>query len=140
MKKREYILDTNILIELIRECPAVLEHLREVGTEKCCMSVISSQELMFGAYNAPERFQKQELIRIGKVMRHFPIIHLPEDGHDFGRIKADLVKRGQITDDFDISIAGTALKHGMTVVTDNVKHFSRIDGLKVENWTDDYEL
>ena len=78
---------------------------------------------------------KQELTRIGKVMRHFPIVPLPEDGQDFGKIKASLVKRGLIIDDFDISIASTAIKNGLIVVTDNVKHFSRIDGLKVENWT-----
>lgn len=135
MKKREYILDTNILVELIRENPVVLEHLRKVGTERCCISVISSQELLYGAYNAPARYQKQELTRIGKVMRHFPIVPLPEDGQDFGKIKAGLVKRGLIIDDFDISIASTAIKNGLIVVTDNVKHFSRIDGLKVENWT-----
>ena len=37
-------------------------------------------------------------------------------------------------DDFDILIAATAIKHGLTVVTDNLKHFSRIDGLTIENW------
>lgn len=135
MKKKEYILDTNILVGLIREEPVVLEHLRKVGTERCCMSVVSSQELLFGAYNAPSQYQEQELIRIGKVMRHFPVVPLPEDGHDFGRIKADLVKRGLIIDDFDISIAGTAIKNDLTVVTDNIKHFSRIEGLKVESWS-----
>ena len=134
MKIRKYILDTNILIELIRENPQVVEHLRKVGTNRCCMSVISSQELLYGAYNAPIRYQEQELIRIHKVMRRFPIVPLPEDGRDFGSTKADLVKRGLIIDDFDISIAGTALKNDMTVVTDNTKHFSRIEGLKVENW------
>ena len=134
MKKIKYILDTDILIELIRENPVVLEHLRKVGTERCCMSVISSQELLYGAYNAPTYYQKQELIRIGKVMRHFPIAPLPEDGHDFGKAKADLVKRGLIIDDFDISIAATALKNDITLVTDNIKHFSRIEGLKIENW------
>ncbi|MBQ7494720.1 MAG: PIN domain-containing protein [Bacteroidaceae bacterium] len=135
MKKNRYILDTNILIELIRENPVVLECLRKVGTENCCMSVISSHELHYGAYHAPYHYQKQELIRIRKVMRHFPVIPLPEDGSDFGRIKANLIKRGLIIDDFDISIAGTAMKEGMIIVTDNIRHFARIEGLHVENWT-----
>jgi len=68
-------------------------------------------------------------------MRHFPVIPLPEDGSDFGRIKANLIKRGLIIDDFDISIAGTAMKEGMIIVTDNIRHFARIEGLHVENWT-----
>ena len=134
MKKRNYILDTNILIELIRENPQVIEHLRKVGTKRCCISVISVQELLFGAYNAPLRYQEQELTRIQVIMRHFPIIPLPDDGCDFGKTKADLVKKGLIIDDFDISIAATALKNDLTVVTDNTKHFSRIEGIKVENW------
>ena len=134
MKKKNYILDTNILIELIRENPQVIEHLRKVGTKRCCISVISVQELLFGAYNAPLRYQEQELARIQVIMRHFPIIPLPDDGYDFGKTKADLVKKGLIIDDFDISIAATALKNDLTVVTDNTKHFSRIEGIKIENW------
>ncbi len=134
MKKRNYILDTNILIELIRENTQVVEHLRKVGTKRCCMSVISVQELLFGAYNAPLRYQEQELTRIQKVVRRFPILPLPDDGCDFGKTKAALVKKGLIIDDFDICIAATALKNDMIVVTDNTKHFSRIGGVKIENW------
>ena len=135
MKTTQYILDTNILIELIHENSNVVEHLRNVDTKKCCISVISCQELFYGAYNAPERYREQETIRVNKIIRHFTIVPLPEDGEDFGRIKANLVKKGLLIDDFDISIAATALNENLTIVTDNVKHFSRIDGLQIENWT-----
>ena len=131
----QYMLDTNILIEFIHKNITVTNHIRKVGTENCVISVVSLEELYFGAYNAPLRYREQELEHIMALRKRFKVLALPEDADDFGRIKADLVKRGLIIDDFDISIAATALDKGLTVVTDNIKHFSRIEGLKVENWT-----
>ncbi len=53
----------------------------------------------------------------------------------FGRIKADLERRGQPIGDFDASIVAHALAVDAVVVTRNVRHFSRIRGLGVEDWT-----
>ncbi len=52
----------------------------------------------------------------------------------FGAIKADLAKSGQIIGDFDILIAATALGHGCKLVTNNQKHYERVEGLQMENW------
>jgi len=54
----------------------------------------------------------------------------------FGRIKADLQKRGQVIEDFDIAIAAHALESSSILVTANLKHMSRIGALRVENWAD----
>ena len=130
----QYLLDTDILIEFIHKNDTVTSHIRKVGTGNCVISVVSLEELYFGAYNAPFCYREQELEHIMALRQRFKVLPLPEDADDFGRVKADLVKRGLIIDDFDISIAGTALKNEMTVITDNTKHFSRIEGLKIENW------
>ncbi len=50
----------------------------------------------------------------------------------FGRIKASLQLRGQLIDDFDTLIAATALQHDLTLLINNVRHFERIDGLRIE--------
>ena len=104
----QYLLDTNILIEFIHKNITVTDHLRKVGTENCAISVISIEELYFGAYNAPLRYREQELEHIIALRQRFKVLPLPEDADDFGRVKAELVKRGLIIDDFDISIAATA--------------------------------
>jgi len=53
----------------------------------------------------------------------------------FGRLKADLEGKGSPLDDFDLIIATSALSHNLTLVTNNEKHFKRIEGLKLTNWT-----
>ncbi len=50
----------------------------------------------------------------------------------FGRVKANLQLRGQLIDDFDTMIGATALQHDLTLLTNNIRHFERIDGLRFE--------
>ena len=135
MNGLRYMLDTNVLIELIRKNPIVVENLRQQGLRRCCISVISVHELYYGAYNAPEKYREQELIRVEKIVHHFPIVPLPDDGHYVGKMKAPLTKSGVIIDDFDMLIAASAIRNELVVVTDNTKHFARVGELQIENWT-----
>ncbi|OEU64740.1 MAG: hypothetical protein BBJ57_10990 [Desulfobacterales bacterium PC51MH44] len=59
---------------------------------------------------------------------------MPESSEYFGRIKADLESRGKLIDDFDIAIAAIAISHKCCVITANMDHFRRINGLKSKNW------
>ena len=52
----------------------------------------------------------------------------------FGELKASLEKSGKIIDDMDLLIASTALTRNLVLVTNNEKHFNRINGLEIENW------
>ena len=52
----------------------------------------------------------------------------------FGQIKSELETAGNRIDDADVIIAATAIENDMTLVTGNIKHFSRITGLRIENW------
>ena len=66
-----------------------------------------------------------------------PIILLTEESCKIsGEIYSNLRLKGEIIDDVDILIAGIAIENEMTLVTNNVKHFQRIPGLKIENWKD----
>jgi len=60
---------------------------------------------------------------------------LKESAENFGMLKASLEKSGTRLDDFDLAIASCALAHNLTLVTNNLKHFSRLEGLKITNWT-----
>ena len=137
MENKQYLLDTNILIEFVHGNRSVIERIMQAGFDHCCMSVVSLQELYFGAYKArlkKEAYFEQEMVRISMLRRRFTVLPLPEEADGYGQIKVALQKSGSLIDEFDMLIGGHALDLGLTVVTDNVKHFERINGLKIENW------
>ena len=137
MKNRQYLLDTNVLIEFLDGTPSVVQHVLEVGASKCCISVISLHELYYGAYLAKERkkeYYDKEIKKINKLLENFTVLDLSARGEEYGRIKHNLKSNGQMIDEFDILIAGHAIYEGLTMVTDNIDHFGRINGLKIENW------
>jgi len=115
----------------------VVEHVLKVGTLQCCISVISMHELYYGAYLAKERkeeYFEKELQKIRKLTERFTILPLDTHGEIYGRIKYTLRKIGKPVDEFDMVIAAHALAEGLTVVTDNIKHFENMPDVKVENW------
>ena len=137
MTNRQYLLDTNVLIEFLEGTPSVIQHILEVGASKCCMSVISLHELYYGAQLAKERkkeYYEKEIKKINKLLENFTVIDLSAKGEQYGRIKHFLKSKGIMIDEFDILIAEHAMEEGLTVVTDNIDHFCRIEGLKIENW------
>ena len=71
---------------------------------------------------------------INKLLEHFSVIDLPKNADEYAEIKNVLRETGLLIDEFDMIIAGQALTEGLIVITDNIKHFSRIPGLIVENW------
>ncbi len=137
MKNKQYLLDTNILIEFMCGTPSVVSKIIQIGFDKCCTSVLSMHELYYGAYNAKKRSEKcfqQEMNRIERLLTKLTVLPLETMGDVYGNIKYSLEKKGQMIDEFDMMIAGHAISEGLTVVTNNLKHFDRIPGLKVENW------
>ena len=137
MKNKQYLLDTNILIDFIKEVPSVVEHILQVGTHRCCMSVISLHELYFGAYLAGEKkaeFYAREIERINTLLDYFTVLNLATRGEEYARIKYALRKKGKPVDEFDMVIAGHAINAGLTIVTDNTKHFENMPDVRVENW------
>lgn len=137
MKNKQYLLDTNILIDFIKEVPSVVEHILQVGTHRCCMSVISLHELYFGANLAGEKkaeYYTREIERINTLLEYFTVLNLEAKGEEYARIKYALRKKGKPVDEFDMVIAGHAVNAGLTIVTDNIKHFENMPDVKVENW------
>ena len=137
MTSKQYLLDTNILIDILNNCPTVMEHLERVGIHRCCMFAISLHEFYFGAQLAREKKEEyyvKEMNKISLLIKDIDIHPLAADGKDYAEIKHLLKEQGNMIDDFDIIIAGQAISEGLIVVTDNIKHFNRISGLKIENW------
>ena len=137
MVNKQYLLDTNILVEFVHGNRAVINRIMQAGFDRCCMSVVSLQELYYGAYKARTRreaYYEQEMVRIGMLRERFTVLPLSEAADGYARTKLALLQAGKPVDEFDMLIGGQALDEGLTVVTDNVKHFERMPGVKIENW------
>ena len=91
-------------------------------------------ELYYGAYKSQKI--TGNLAKIKTLEQSMEIITPGlESAEVFGMLKSQLEKTGSRLDDFDLIIAACALSHNLTLVTNNEKHFQRIEGLKLENWT-----
>ena len=137
MTNKQYLLDTNLLIDFVKEVPSVVEKILQVGTHRCCMSVLSLHELYYGAQLAREKKEEyylQEQERISTLIEYFTVLHLDTYGEEYAHIKHALRKKGKPVDEFDMLIAAQAVAEGLTVVTDNLKHFQNMPDVEVENW------
>ena len=131
---KQYLLDTNICVFFLRGLYDIPRYLRQIGRHNCCISEITVGKLLYGAACSAnkEKHVKQvnELIGTLTIEPIYPVLPV------FAETKAHLKKEGLLIDDFDLLIGATALTHGMVLVTDNLKHLSRIKGLLIENWVD----
>lgn len=128
-----FLFDTDAISELLRPRPAAtyLSWLMNVIREEQYTSAIVIGELYKGAYRSDASERHLENIE----QRILPAVTtLPFDvgtAKIYGRIRARLEKAGTILPDADLQIAATALYHGLELVTGNLSHFRRINGLKV---------
>jgi tRNA(fMet)-specific endonuclease VapC len=132
----KYLLDTSTVSFLMRGKPAVRDRLTSHARTDVfvCQPVVA--EIEYGLARLPRSARKTRLrARFDLFLEELPCAAWTDDvSRAFGSIKADLERRGVRLEDFDVAVAAHALAIGATVVTDNVKHMSRVRGLVVENW------
>lgn len=128
----KYLLDTCVCISMFRNEGSVRDTLLRVGTRNCYISEITIAELFFGLAKATDKKRKLDDIR--EVQRLFRILPVYSAFKEYGEIRHSLEHTGQRIDQFDLLIGATAIHHNMTLVTSNLKHFERIQGLAIENW------
>ncbi len=132
----KYILDTNTWIELFHQRSGVNAHVKAVGRRNLCVSEVTLAELTFGAYNSDD-FERH--IKEPEWLREtVTVLDISEVFDEYAQIRCALKRQKKTLDkeigNFDILIGATALHYGLTVVTDNVKHFEQMPGVKVVNW------
>lgn len=131
----KYLLDTCIISKFLKEEPAVCKHIGMIDSSDIGLSIITKLEINYGFALHPNDFKKQR-----KRWENFcaVVIMIPFDDHEQTmayQIKTDLHKRGNMIGAYDILIAATALAKGLVCVTNNIKEFNRVQGLKVEDWS-----
>ena len=90
-------------------------------------------EVLYGAHNS-DNFEERKLDHI-RILAFASALRVFDTFNLYGQHKARLRREGNLIPDLDLLIGVTALHHDMTLVTNNTKHMSRIEGLKLENWT-----
>lgn len=129
----KYLLDTNICVYWLKGNEHIEQKILSVGLDNVALSFLNVSELYYGAYKSQRVDANLTLIR--QLTDQLNVIESDEAISEmFGEMKATLEKAGTIIDDADLFIAACAKVHGLTLVTNNVKHFRRIKGLRLENW------
>ena len=134
VEKLKYLLDTNILSELIKQPNGyTARKIADLESEdSCCTSLIVACELRYGA------LKKDSSILTGKVNQLLETITvLPLEQNiepHYARLRVNLERAGTPIVSNDLLIASQASALGLTVVTGNLKEYSRIPGLAIENW------
>jgi tRNA(fMet)-specific endonuclease VapC len=105
------------------------------SVDDVCISVITKCELLYGVEISPKRQRDQN--EIEQLLRYVEVLDLPQGAAlDYGRIRATLKRQGTMIGVNDLFIAAHALHLGLTLATNNTREFSRVDGLKIENWAE----
>jgi tRNA(fMet)-specific endonuclease VapC len=129
-----YLLDTNICIYIANRQPsAVVSRLEDLRPGDVGMSIVTYLELVNGAWKS--RRKQDNLAKVQELSRLIPVQPLDTAVADhYGRIRSELERRGSPIGAYDLLIAAHALSLDLTLVTNNLREFARISGLRVENW------
>ena len=128
-----YFLDTDTVSLLVRENQTVIKNLIKHEDDDICISAITYAELRFGL----ERKGSERLFNeVNAVLGKLSIIDFNSFQSElYGKIRLKLEKSGTPLGDMDMLIAAAALSSGAILVSHNVKYFSRIEGIKIEDWS-----
>ena len=129
-----YLLDTNTCIFLKNKKPVlVLEKLRNVLDDGVFLSSISVAELQYGVYNSTHI--ERNRISLTEFLAPFDILEFDDsDAEVFGKIRYALKRNGELIGPYDMLIAAQALARHLILVTNNTAEFSRVEGLRIEDW------
>ncbi len=126
------MLDTDMVSYVLRDEGRAAENLTAHAPSQVCLSAISLSELRFGADRRRSRRLHRLIDTFTGTVDVLPFDSAAADM--FGRICAELEAKGTAIGAFDTLIAAHALSLELTLVTNNTKHFSRVRGLKTDNW------
>jgi tRNA(fMet)-specific endonuclease VapC len=131
----DYLLDTNICIYIAKRQPsAVASRFEKLRPGDVGMSIVTYLELVYGAWKSAPK--QENVATVQELSRLIPVQPLDTAVADhYGRIRSELERAGSPIGAYDLLIAAHALSLDLTLVTNNLREFARIPGLRVENWT-----
>jgi tRNA(fMet)-specific endonuclease VapC len=128
----KYLLDTDTISYALRGEGQVAERITAHRPSELCISAISLAELRYGA---DRKGSRRLHALIDTFVAAVELVGFGEDAAlEFGRIGTILAERGTPIGEFDVLIAAHASALRCTLVTNNIRHFSKVPGLALENW------
>jgi tRNA(fMet)-specific endonuclease VapC len=129
-----FLLDTNVCIDyLTGRFAAVVDRIQGASPEDLATSSVVAAELRYGA----EKSRRPDVnhSRLDILLSEIRVLEFDDAAaRAYGTLRDGLEKRGRVVGAHDLLIAAHAVSLGLTLVTDNVREFSRIKGLAVQNW------
>lgn len=131
-----YMLDTNICIYAIKHKPEkVFNELQKHDPSDVCISSVTYAELVHGVEKSAA--VEKNRLALSMLLANIEILNFDvEAANCYGKIRADLEKKGTPIGPLDMMIAGHAQSLGYTIVTNNVREFERVPDLKIANWAE----
>ncbi len=129
----KYMIDTNIAIYTLKNRPDKVRSAFKKHSGEMCLSSISMGELIYGAEKSAQVERNLAIIE-GFTARLQVRSFDDQAAMHFGQLRAELTKSGRIIGPYDMLIAGHARSLGLILVSNNLKEFNRVPGLRVENW------
>jgi len=132
----KYMLDTHICIYAIKHKPEkVFQKLKETDPDDVCVSSVTYAELVHGVEKSTA--VEKNRLALSMLLANIEIKDFGVDAANcYGKIRAALERKGTPIGLLDMMIAGHAQSLELTVVTNNMKEFSRVNNLKIENWAE----
>ena len=128
-----YLLDTNICIYVIKRRPESLLERFNRNASHLAMSSITLAELMHGAEKSSDPPRSLAVVE-NFCSRLEVLAYGPKAAQHYGQIRAALERRGTPIGVNDLHIAANARSEGLTLVSNNLREFERVEGLLYENW------
>ena len=127
-----YMLDTDIVVFFLRNKKGIGERLSELNSNDIYVSEVTVAELEYGSRCSGRYAENSELVR--KFLSKVNVVPFSVSICRYASERYRLRSHGTPISDFDLLIGCAAVEKGLVMVTNNVAHFSRIDGIKIENW------
>ncbi|MCK5663959.1 MAG: tRNA(fMet)-specific endonuclease VapC [Thiotrichaceae bacterium] len=129
----QYMLDTNIAIHVIKRRPIEMLVTFNQHAGQLCISSITLAELLHGVEKS--KFAEKNLKNVENFISRLEVLEYGNKAAShYGNIRADLERKGITIGVNDLHIAGHARSEGLIIVTNNVREFERVSGLRLENW------
>lgn len=127
---KSYLLDTSTIINYLRGVDLTVEMINNIEGEMCS-SYICLSELYEGVYRVKEQEKAEKVVK--DFFQSLSEVYTVDEkiAKQFGEIRAHLKKTGKVLEDIDIFIAATCVVYGLTLITENKKHFFRIKNLEI---------
>jgi tRNA(fMet)-specific endonuclease VapC len=132
MTQASFLVDTDWVIDHFNGVGAVTRRLQALQAQGLALSIISVAELWEGVHFSKDPARSEAMLT--QFLSGVVILGIDEEiCQRFGQLRGSLRSAGKLLGDFDLLVAASALRHDLTLLTNNRRHFERIDGLRIES-------